>query len=136
MGASPGHELLPSEARSKWLTHWTSETVYWSEAAGPPESVPVPINCHRFRSGGDYFGSGKEVRIRIRRIGTSTSYVLRLDTFFALAFLVQLVERIYFFLYRTLVTVAEIWILGTYIILPYPDLLALVHNKKRCSLLS
>ncbi len=24
---------------SKWLTHWTSETMCWSEIAGPPQPV-------------------------------------------------------------------------------------------------
>ncbi len=26
---------------SKWLTHWISEIVYWSEAAGPPQDSPL-----------------------------------------------------------------------------------------------
>jgi hypothetical protein len=42
VGASPGHKLLPPWAGSKRLTHWTSETVYWSEAAGPPQGSPPP----------------------------------------------------------------------------------------------
>ncbi len=36
VGESPGRELLTHQTGSKRLTHWTSETVYWSEIAGPP----------------------------------------------------------------------------------------------------
>ncbi len=41
-GASPGREPLPPLARSKWLTHWTSDTVYGREAAGHPDTS---ISC-------------------------------------------------------------------------------------------
>jgi hypothetical protein len=36
VGASLVREPLPFKAGSKRLTHWTSETVYWSEAAWRP----------------------------------------------------------------------------------------------------
>ncbi len=36
--ASLGRDPLPPLMGSKRLTHWTSETVYWSEIAGPPQS--------------------------------------------------------------------------------------------------
>jgi hypothetical protein len=40
VGASPRLKPRPSLPGNKWLTHWTSETVYWSEAAGPPQCSP------------------------------------------------------------------------------------------------
>jgi hypothetical protein len=42
MWEQEGHEPLPPWAGSKRLTHWTSESVYWSEAAGPPQGPPPP----------------------------------------------------------------------------------------------
>jgi hypothetical protein len=39
VGASPGCEPLPPNI---WLTHWYCETVYLSEAAGPPQAPPPP----------------------------------------------------------------------------------------------
>jgi hypothetical protein len=30
---------------SKWLTHWASETVYWSEIAGSPHYVVYWMAC-------------------------------------------------------------------------------------------
>jgi hypothetical protein len=36
VSASPGRT-------HKRLTHWTSETVYWSEAAGPPQGSTAAI---------------------------------------------------------------------------------------------
>jgi hypothetical protein len=36
VGASPEREPMPLSG-SKWLTHRTNETVYWSEAAGSPQ---------------------------------------------------------------------------------------------------
>jgi hypothetical protein len=44
VGASLGRELLPPppQAGGKRFTHWTSETAYWSEAAGSPQgSTPA-----------------------------------------------------------------------------------------------
>jgi hypothetical protein len=36
--APPERDLLPLVTGSKRLTHWTSETVYWSEITGLPQS--------------------------------------------------------------------------------------------------
>jgi hypothetical protein len=40
--APPGHEPLLPVAGSKLLTHWTSETVYWSALVGVPRGGPPP----------------------------------------------------------------------------------------------
>ncbi len=40
--APPGHEPLLPVVGSKQSTHWTSETVYWSEIVGFPQRSPPP----------------------------------------------------------------------------------------------
>jgi hypothetical protein len=40
VGASPGPETLP-RGRKQRLTHWTSETVYWREVAGPLHTIAI-----------------------------------------------------------------------------------------------
>jgi hypothetical protein len=39
-GCIPGMQTAAPQAGCKWLTHWTSETVYWSEAARSPQGSP------------------------------------------------------------------------------------------------
>ncbi len=46
VGASMGHKPLPPWASSKQFTHWTSETVYQSEATRPHSAVLQTLICH------------------------------------------------------------------------------------------
>jgi hypothetical protein len=40
-GCIPGTRSAAPLGGSKRLTHWTNETVFWSEIAGPPQYLPA-----------------------------------------------------------------------------------------------
>jgi hypothetical protein len=48
--ASPRRKLLTPKMGSKWFTHFTSETVYWSEIAMPPKGSPQQLDWGSNRS--------------------------------------------------------------------------------------